>query len=93
MGWADLLLLMKIRYDSPKALALADKVAAFLRTEATAASRELAARARQVPEHRPVGLQGRQDAERHGLHHRPDRDDLAHRRLLVLASSPSSPSS
>jgi ribonucleoside-diphosphate reductase alpha chain len=43
MGWADLLLLMKVRYDSPKALALADKVSAFLRTEATAASRDLAA--------------------------------------------------
>jgi len=42
MGWADLLLLMKIKYDSPKALALAEKVAAFLRKEATAASRELA---------------------------------------------------
>jgi ribonucleoside-diphosphate reductase alpha chain len=42
MGWADLLLLMKIRYDSPKALALAGKVAAFLRKEAVAASRELA---------------------------------------------------
>jgi ribonucleoside-diphosphate reductase alpha chain len=43
MGWADLLLLMKVRYDSPKALALADKVAGFLRAEATAASRDLAA--------------------------------------------------
>ncbi len=43
MGWADLLLLMKVRYDSAKALALADKVAGFLRAEATAASRELAA--------------------------------------------------
>jgi ribonucleoside-diphosphate reductase alpha chain len=43
MGWADLLLLMKVRYDSAKALALADKVAAFLRAEATAASRALAA--------------------------------------------------
>ena len=43
MGWADLLLLMKVRYDSPKALALADRVGAFLRAEATAASRELAA--------------------------------------------------
>ncbi len=42
MGWADLLLLMKIRYDSPKALALAGKVAARLRAEATAASAELA---------------------------------------------------
>ncbi len=43
MGWADLLLLMKVRYDSPRALALADKVAGFLRAEAMAASRELAA--------------------------------------------------
>jgi len=42
MGWADLLLLMKIKYDSPQALALAGKVAAFLRKEAVAASRELA---------------------------------------------------
>jgi ribonucleoside-diphosphate reductase alpha chain len=42
MGWADLLLLMKIRYDTPKALALAGKVAAFLRKEAVAASRGLA---------------------------------------------------
>jgi ribonucleoside-diphosphate reductase alpha chain len=43
MGWADLLLLMKIKYDSPKALALAEKVASFVRKEAVAASRELAA--------------------------------------------------
>jgi len=42
MGWADLLLLMKVRYDSPKALALAGRIAAFLRAEATAASRDLA---------------------------------------------------
>jgi ribonucleoside-diphosphate reductase alpha chain len=42
MGWADLLLLMKVRYDSPKALALADRLGAFLRAEAEAASRDLA---------------------------------------------------
>ncbi|MGZ4887462.1 MAG: adenosylcobalamin-dependent ribonucleoside-diphosphate reductase [Candidatus Aminicenantales bacterium] len=42
MGWADLLLLMKVKYDSPKALALAGKVAGFLRREAVAASRGLA---------------------------------------------------
>ena len=42
MGWADLLLLMGIKYDSAKALTLADKVAGFLRKEAAAASRELA---------------------------------------------------
>ncbi|HDT12861.1 MAG TPA: adenosylcobalamin-dependent ribonucleoside-diphosphate reductase, partial [Candidatus Aminicenantes bacterium] len=43
MGWADLLLLLKVRYDSAKALALADKIAGFLRAEAAAASRDLAA--------------------------------------------------
>ncbi len=42
MGWADLLLLLKVRYDSPRALALADKVAAFLRAEVESASRDLA---------------------------------------------------
>jgi ribonucleoside-diphosphate reductase alpha chain len=43
MGWADLLLLLKVKYDSPKALALAGKVAGFVRREAVAASRDLAA--------------------------------------------------
>jgi ribonucleoside-diphosphate reductase alpha chain len=42
MGWADLLLMLKIKYDSPKAAALAERVAAFVRREAVAASRELA---------------------------------------------------
>jgi ribonucleoside-diphosphate reductase alpha chain len=42
MGWADLLLRMRIKYDSAKALSLAEKVAAFVRREAVAASRELA---------------------------------------------------
>jgi ribonucleoside-diphosphate reductase alpha chain len=43
MGWADLLLLMRIKYDTPKSLALAGKIAGFLRKEAVSASRELAA--------------------------------------------------
>ncbi len=42
MGWADLLIQMKIRYDTPEALDLADKVAEFMRAKAAAASRELA---------------------------------------------------
>lgn len=42
MGWADLLILMKIRYDTPEALEVADKVAGFLRTTAEAESRRLA---------------------------------------------------
>ena len=42
MGWADLLLLRGLKYDSEPALAFAEKVAAFLRREAEAASRKLA---------------------------------------------------
>jgi ribonucleoside-diphosphate reductase alpha chain len=42
MGWADLLLLRGIRYDAPEALALAEKIAAFLQAEATAESSRLA---------------------------------------------------
>lgn len=42
MGWADLLIKRKIRYDSPEALALADKIAAFLRARAEEESSRLA---------------------------------------------------
>jgi ribonucleoside-diphosphate reductase alpha chain len=43
MGWADLLIMMKIKYDSEPATKLAEKIMAFLRKEATAASAALAA--------------------------------------------------
>jgi ribonucleoside-diphosphate reductase alpha chain len=42
MGWADLLILRGLKYDSEAALAFAEKLAAFLRKEAEAASRQLA---------------------------------------------------
>lgn len=42
MGWADLLIKMKMRYDSPEALRLAKKIASFLRKKAEAESRSLA---------------------------------------------------
>ncbi len=42
MGWADLLIKMKIRYDTPEALELAEKVAGFLRAAAAEESRNLA---------------------------------------------------
>ncbi len=42
MGWADLLIRMKIRYDAPEALAFAEKMAAFLRARAEEASAALA---------------------------------------------------
>jgi ribonucleoside-diphosphate reductase alpha chain len=41
MGWADLLLKMGLRYDSPEALALAGDLAGFMREQADAESREL----------------------------------------------------
>jgi len=41
MGWADLLLKKKIRYDSPEALALAEKVISFMRQTADQESEKL----------------------------------------------------
>ncbi|MBM3294213.1 MAG: adenosylcobalamin-dependent ribonucleoside-diphosphate reductase [Candidatus Aminicenantes bacterium] len=49
MGWADLLIKMKIRYDAPEAFALADKVGAFLRRRAAEASAALARRRGNFP--------------------------------------------
>ena len=42
MGWADLLLKLKIKYDTPAAIKTAEKLASFLRTRATAESAKLA---------------------------------------------------
>jgi len=42
MGWADLLIKMKVKYDSPPALAFAERLASFLRTKAVEESRKLA---------------------------------------------------
>lgn len=42
MGWADLLILMKIKYDSPAAIKLAEKAVSFMRKQAVAESRKLA---------------------------------------------------
>lgn len=44
MGWADLLIMLDVRYDSNQALELADKVMGFIQTEADLASQNLAAR-------------------------------------------------
>jgi len=42
MGWADLLIKRKIKYDTPEALEMADKVASFLRKTAEKESAKLA---------------------------------------------------
>ncbi len=83
MGWADLLLLKGIRYDAPEALALAGKIGAFLRAKAVAESARLAQDAREFPEYREIRVQRPADAECDGLYHRPDRDHLPDRRLLL----------
>ncbi len=44
MGWADALAALHIAYDSPEAIALADRMASFLEDESLAASRALAER-------------------------------------------------
>ncbi|MBM3284608.1 MAG: adenosylcobalamin-dependent ribonucleoside-diphosphate reductase [Candidatus Aminicenantes bacterium] len=42
MGWADLLILMRIKYDSAAAIRLAEKIMAFMRRQAMAESARLA---------------------------------------------------
>ncbi len=42
MGWADLLIMLDLRYDSNEALELADKIMGFIQTEADLASQNLA---------------------------------------------------
>ncbi|MBA3460494.1 MAG: ribonucleotide reductase [Deltaproteobacteria bacterium] len=44
MGWADALAALHVAYDSPEAIALADRMAGFLEDESLAASRALAER-------------------------------------------------
>ncbi|MRR35322.1 vitamin B12-dependent ribonucleotide reductase, partial [bacterium] len=43
MGWADMLIMMGISYDSDAAVAMGEKVMGFIQAEAKAASRKLAA--------------------------------------------------
>ncbi|GAF98649.1 unnamed protein product, partial [marine sediment metagenome] len=62
MGWADLLIMLDIPYDSNEALELADKVMGFIQTEADLASQNLAARRGVFPnwEKSVFGKQGTQ---------------------------------
>lgn len=62
MGWADLLIMLDIRYNSNEALELADKVMGFIQTEADLASQNLAAKRGVFPnwEKSVFGKQGMQ---------------------------------
>ncbi len=51
MGWADMLIELKIRYDSMEALTLADELAHFIENEADAASRFLSLTRGVFPDH------------------------------------------
>ncbi len=49
MGWADLLIVLDIRYNSNEALELADKIMGFIQTEADLASQNLAVKREVFP--------------------------------------------
>ena len=85
MGFADMLLQLEVPYDSEESCRIAGEVMGFIHDEARAASEDLAARARRLPQLRRLHLRhpgGRAGAQRHGHHHRPHRHHQHHRRLL-----------
>jgi ribonucleoside-diphosphate reductase alpha chain len=64
MGFADLLILLGIPYNSPKALEIGGKVMAFIQKGAREASRELALKRGSFPNFDGSNLKGRWDAMR-----------------------------
>ena len=64
MGFADLLILLGIPYNSPKALEIGEKVMAFIQKRAREASRELALKRGSFPNFDGSTLKGRWDAMR-----------------------------
>jgi len=64
MGFADLLILLGIPYNSPKALEIGEKVMTFIQKRAREASRELALKRGSFPNFEGSTLKGRWDAMR-----------------------------
>ena len=86
MGWADMLILLGIPYNSGEAVKLATKLMQFINDEGHAASRELGQQAGRFPQLQRFHLrQKRRPAptQRHRHHHRPHRHHLDHRRRFV----------
>ena len=85
MGFADMLIQMKIPYDSEQALQLGEKIMSFIQDEGRKASADLAKDRGPFPNFEVSTYKSqrvRAHAQRHHHHHRPDRDHLHHLRLL-----------
>ena len=86
MGWADMLITLRIPYNSEQAIALGEKVMAFINDEGHAASERLAKGRGAFPNfqgsiyHRSGEAA---DPQCDGHHHRPDGNDLHHRQRLL----------
>jgi len=84
MGWADVLFLLGVPYDSKEATDLADRLDVLRQGEVARPVGQAGRGTRAVPELGAVHLQGRAaDAELHRHHDRAHRHDLDDRRVLV----------
>ena len=86
MGWADMLIMLGIAYDSDEAIALGEKVMGFIQAEGTSGLNAAGRRAWRVPELRGLDLRHARghaspQCDRHD--HRADRHALDHRELFV----------
>jgi ribonucleoside-diphosphate reductase alpha chain len=94
MGWADMLIHLKIPYSSEQAISLGEKVMAFINSEGHAASERLA-QARGASQLRGLGLQRAGETrapQRHRYHHRPPPARSPSSPAPLRGSSRSSPS-
>ena len=84
MGWADMLILLGIPYDSQEAVELGEKIMRFINDERHAASRALAVDRGSFPNFTgSITISpGRLHEECHGYDHCPDRNNFDHRQCV-----------